>query len=122
MAAARTGSANNSMKAVTRMAQTNSGILWSVMPGARMFKMVVMKLMAPRMEDAPARCIESITMSTAGPGEPLVESGGTSVQHVPAPKPDPPGTRVEPINRRHAGTSNQQEVLFKIGKGSGRKK
>src|SRR3546814_8557156 len=76
MAAARTGSANNSMKAVTRMAQTNSGILWSVMPGARMFKMVVMKLMAPRMEDAPARCIESITMSTAGPGDPLVESGG----------------------------------------------
>src|SRR3546814_1012596 len=73
IAAARTGSANNSMKAVTRMAQTNSGILWSVMPGARMFKMVVMKLMAPRMEDAPARFIESITMSTAWPGDPLVE-------------------------------------------------
>src|SRR3546814_3858015 len=104
------------MKAVTRMAQTNSGILWSVMPGARLFKMVVMKLMAPRMEDAPARCIESITMSTAGPGDPLVESGGESVQPVPAPKPAPPGTIVEPINKRNAGTSNQKEILFIRGK------
>ncbi len=35
-------------------AQTNSGILCSVMPGARMLKIVVMKLMAPRIDEAPA--------------------------------------------------------------------
>src|SRR3546814_12246827 len=31
-------------------------------------------------------------------------------------KPDPPGTIVEPINRRNAGTSNQKEMLFIRGK------
>ena len=55
MAPARTGSDNSSRKAVTRIDQTNNGILCSVMPGARMLKMVVMKLMAPRIDDAPAR-------------------------------------------------------------------
>ena len=55
--------------------QTNSGILCRVMPGARMLKMVVMKLTAPRIELAPARCSEKMTMSTEGPEEPEVESG-----------------------------------------------
>ena len=32
----------------------NSGMRCSVMPGARMLKMVVMKLMAPRIDEAPA--------------------------------------------------------------------
>jgi hypothetical protein len=55
--------------------QTNSGILCSVMPGARMLKMVVMKLIAPRIDEAPARWSEKIAMSTGGPLEPEVESG-----------------------------------------------
>ena len=42
--------------AVTSIDHTNSGILCSVMPGARMLKMVVMKLMAPSSEETPARC------------------------------------------------------------------
>ena len=37
-----------------RIDHTNSGILCIVMPGARMLKIVVMKLMAPRIDDAPA--------------------------------------------------------------------
>jgi hypothetical protein len=53
---ASTGSASNSKNAVTRIDQTKSGILWSVIPGARMLKMVVMKLIAPRIDEAPARC------------------------------------------------------------------
>ena len=53
IAPASTGSAISSMKAVTSIDQANSGILCSVMPGARMLKMVVMKLIAPRMDDAP---------------------------------------------------------------------
>ena len=61
---------------MTSSAQAKSGILCSVMPGARMFRMVVMKLMAPRIEPAPDRCRAKIAKSTAGPGWPAVESGG----------------------------------------------
>ncbi len=45
------------------------------MPGARMLKMVVMKLIAPRIEDAPARWSERIAKSIAGPGLPEVDKG-----------------------------------------------
>ncbi len=75
IAPASTGSASSSRKTVTRIDHTNSGILCNVMPGARMLKMVVMKLMAPRIDDAPARCSARMPKSTAGPGCPLVESG-----------------------------------------------
>ena len=75
IAPASTGSASSSRKAVTSTDHTNNGILCRVMPGARMLKMVVMKLIAPRIELAPARCSEKIAMSTAGPLEPLVDSG-----------------------------------------------
>jgi hypothetical protein len=74
-APASTGSASKSKNAVTRIDQTNSGILWSVIPGARMLKMVVMKLIAPRIDDAPAKCSDRMAKSMAGPGVPLVESG-----------------------------------------------
>ena len=75
IAAARTGSASSSRKAVTSTDHTNNGILCRVMPGARMLKMVVMKLVAPRIEPAPARCSEKIAKSTAGPWLPVVDSG-----------------------------------------------
>jgi hypothetical protein len=76
IAPASTGKASSSRKAVTRTDQANSGILCSVMPGARMLKMVVMKLMAPRIDDAPARWSDRITKSMAMPGEPTVEDIG----------------------------------------------
>jgi hypothetical protein len=75
IAPASTGRDSNSMNAVTSTAHTNKGILCMVMPGARMLNMVVMKLIAPRMELAPARWSEKITMSTDGPAEPEVDSG-----------------------------------------------
>ncbi len=75
MAPASTGSDSKSRNTVTRIDQTNSGILCRVMPGARMLKIVVMKLMAPRIEEAPARCSDRIAKSTAGPGWPEVDSG-----------------------------------------------
>src|SRR3546814_7174423 len=68
IAPASTGTASNSRKAVISIDQTNNGILCRVMPGARMLKIVVMKLIAPRIEDAPAKCSEKITISTAAPG------------------------------------------------------
>ena len=76
MAPASTGSDRSSRKAVTSTDQTNSGILCRVMPGARMLKMVVMKLIAPRIDDAPAMCSDRMAKSIAGPGCPLVDSGG----------------------------------------------
>ena len=75
IAPARTGSDSNSRNAVISTDHTNSGILWMVMPGARILKMVVMKLIAPRIEDAPAMCSDRIAKSIAGPGWPEVESG-----------------------------------------------
>ena len=77
IAPASTGSDSSSRNAVTRIDQTNSGILCRVMPGARMLKIVVMKLIAPRIDEAPARCSEKITMSTDGAGlADRAESGG----------------------------------------------
>ena len=75
IAPASTGSDSSSRNTVTSCDHTNSGILCSVMPGARMLKMVVMKLIAPRIDDAPARCSDRIAKSTAGPGWPVVDSG-----------------------------------------------
>ena len=68
MPPASTGSASSSRKAVISTDQANSGILCSVMPGARMLKIVVMKLMAPRIDEAPAMCSDRIARSMAGPG------------------------------------------------------
>jgi len=53
---------------VTRSTSTNSGILCRVMPGARRLQIVVMKLMAPRIDEAPARGIRQNPKSTEGPG------------------------------------------------------
>ena len=76
MPPASTGSASSSRKAVISTDQANSGILCSVMPGARMLKIVVMKLIAPRIDDAPAMWSARMAKSIAGPGWPEVESGG----------------------------------------------
>jgi hypothetical protein len=70
IAPASTGSESNSRNAVTRIDHTNRGILCKVMPGARMLKIVVIKLMAPRIEEAPAMCSEKIAISIPGPGDP----------------------------------------------------
>ena len=69
IAPANTGSVKTSRKAVTRIDQANSGFSCSlVMPGARILKIVVMKLIAPRIEEAPARWIDKIMKSIAGSG------------------------------------------------------
>jgi len=48
-----TGMASSNRNTVTRIDHTNSGILCSVMPGARMLKIVVMKLMARESRKRP---------------------------------------------------------------------
>jgi hypothetical protein len=67
MAPAKTGNDNNSKNAVIYTAQTNNGVLCAVIPGARMFVIVTIKLIAPKIDDTPAKCKEYIAQSTDAP-------------------------------------------------------
>ena len=55
-AAASTGIAMISRKAVISQVHTNSGIFISVIPGARRLRIVTMMLIAPSTEEMPIRC------------------------------------------------------------------
>jgi hypothetical protein len=46
------------------------------MPGVLMFKIVVMKFIAPNIEEAPAMCKLKIAKSIAGPGCPVLDDSG----------------------------------------------
>jgi len=57
---ANTGSESNSNIAVTNIAQPNNGNLCNFCPGALMFIIVVMKFIAPNIDEIPAKCKEKI--------------------------------------------------------------
>jgi hypothetical protein len=63
----KTGRESNNKKDVIKTAQTYSGILCKVMPGALILKIVVIKLIEPKIEDAPAKCKLKIAKSTEIP-------------------------------------------------------
>lgn len=72
-----------------------------------------MKLMAPRIDDIPARCKEKIAKSTEAPLWPLRDlKGGYTVQPVPA----PPSTNLLLIRRINEGGNSQKLMLFIRGK------
>ena len=52
---AKTGSDSRSKNAVIKTDQTNKGKRCILIPGARILKIVVIKLMAPKIEAAPER-------------------------------------------------------------------
>jgi hypothetical protein len=54
IAPAKTGRDKSKRIAVNNTDHTNKGIMSIVIPDERMFKIVVIKLIAPKMEDAPA--------------------------------------------------------------------
>ncbi len=54
--------------AVTNIDHANNGILCKVIPGVLIFNIVVIKLTAPKIEEAPATCKLKIAKSIAGPG------------------------------------------------------
>jgi hypothetical protein len=58
MAPAKTGRERRSKKAVMYTAQTNNGVRLAVIPGARIFVIVTIKLTAPKIEETPAKCNE----------------------------------------------------------------
>jgi hypothetical protein len=64
---AKTGNDNNSNTAVIKTAQTNRGSLCIVKPGALIFKIVVIKFIAPKIELIPAKCKLNIAKSIAPP-------------------------------------------------------
>ena len=77
MAPAKTGKESKSKIAVKKIDQGNSGIRSRVISSGRMLRIVVIKLIAPKIEEMPAKCKEKITISTAGPPcERFLERGG----------------------------------------------
>jgi hypothetical protein len=64
---ANTGSDSNNKIAVMNIAQQNKGNLCNDKPPYRIFKIVVMKFIAPNKEDTPAKCKLNMAKSTEGP-------------------------------------------------------
>jgi hypothetical protein len=58
IAPAKTGNDNSNNHAVIQTAQTNKGVRFAAIPGARMLVIVTMKLIAPKIDETPAKCNE----------------------------------------------------------------
>jgi len=67
IAPANTGNESKSKNAVINTDHTNKGSLSIVNPGALILKIVVIKFIAPIIEDAPAQCKLNIAISTEPP-------------------------------------------------------
>ena len=87
--------------------QQNNGIFISVMPGARMFRMVTTMLMAPMIDEAPIRCTAKIARSMPGPI--CAVSGAYRVQPAAV---APPGTKNDVVSSVAATGSSQKLKLF----------
>jgi len=78
-----------------------------------MLKIVQMKLIAPKIDDAPERCKLKIAKSTAPPEcEVPLDKGGYTVQPVPTPASD----KTEANNNNNEGGNSQKLILFILGK------
>lgn len=112
IAPAKTGRDNSRRTTVITTAHTNSGIRSRRSPDHRILITVVMKLMAPRIEDAPAKCNEKIAKSTDGPACAMfLARGGYTVHPVPAPF----STAAEDTRRISDGGKSQNLMLFNRG-------
>jgi hypothetical protein len=113
IAPARTGKDKSSKMVVMNTDQTNKGTRSISMLLGRMFMIVVIKLIEPRILDTPAKCKEKMAKSTAPPlWEILPAKGGYTVHPVPA-----PDSTIEDLRRRSSdGGSNQNLILFIRGK------
>jgi hypothetical protein len=74
---------------------------------------VTIKLIAPAIDEIPARCKLNIAVSTAAPEcANTPEIGGYIVQPTPAPD----SIKLESNNKNNDGGNNQKLILFKRGK------
>jgi hypothetical protein len=67
IAPAKTGNESSKRIAVIITDQTNSGVRSKVIPIERILMTVVIKLIAPKMDETPAKCNEKIVKSTDAP-------------------------------------------------------
>jgi len=67
IAPANTGKDSNNKNAVINTAHTNSGSLCIVIPGALMLNIVVIKFVAPSIDEIPAKCKLNMAKSTEPP-------------------------------------------------------
>jgi len=67
IAPAKTGRDSNSNTAVITTAQPNNASLCNLIPGLLMFKIVVMKFIAPKSEEIPDKCNPKIAKSILAP-------------------------------------------------------
>ena len=67
IAPAKTGKDNNSKNAVIKTDHTNSGRLWKDKLFTRILKIVQIKFIAPKIDDAPDKCKLNIAKSTEPP-------------------------------------------------------
>jgi hypothetical protein len=65
IAPAKTGKDNNNKKAVINTDHTNKGNWCIPIPGALILKIVVIKLIAPNIDEIPDKCKLNIAKSTA---------------------------------------------------------
>lgn len=109
IAPAKTGKDSNKRIAVKITDHGNKGIFSDVWLFNRILIIVAIKLAAPKIEEAPARCSEKIAMSTGGPlCEIFLERGGYTVHPVPAPF----STRALLTNSIRAGIRSHRLILF----------
>ncbi len=109
IAPANTGRAKRRSTAVINTDHTNRGIESNLKEEERMFMMVVMKLMAPRIEEAPAKCNLKIARSTEIPEwNKFPANGGYTVHPVPTPIP----ANAEAERSIRDGGSSQNLMLF----------
>jgi hypothetical protein len=109
IAPAKTGRDRSNKIAVKNTDHTNSGVRSHVIPGDRILIIVVIKLIAPKIDETPARCNLKIERSTDPPAWLIFdERGGYTVHPVPAPLSTNP-----PLNKRvNDGGNNQNLILF----------
>lgn len=113
IAPAKTGNDNNNNTAVIKTDHTNKGTFSIVILLERILIIVVIKLIAPIIEEAPAKCKEKIAKSTALPPCPIKPAnGGYTVQ----PAPTPISIIEDKNNNIKEGGNNQKLKLFIRGK------
>lgn len=113
IAPANTGNDKSSKIAVINTDQTNKGIRSNFIKKGRIFKIVVIKLIAPKIDEIPAICNEKMVRSTDLPlWNICLDRGGYTVHPVPLPE----SVKADIINNVKEGGSNQKLILFIRGK------
>jgi len=109
IAPANTGRDRRRRIAVKNTDHTNKGVWSHVIPGDRILIIVVIKLIAPKIDETPARCNLKIDRSTDPPEwDSVVDKGGYTVHPVPAPL-----STIPPVNNKvNDGGSSQNLMLF----------